>query len=70
MLVFTKYYITVILNIGETICLSRRIKEKLVQGMKIHQVYFSPMNTYTDDERMDLLKISSRIWMLMVEKIK
>ena len=42
-----------ILNIGETKCLSRRIKEKLVQGMKIHQVYFSPMNTYTDDERME-----------------
>ena len=40
-----------ILNIGETNNLSRRLKEKKAQGLKMHEVYYSPMNTYSDDER-------------------
>ena len=40
-----------ILNIGETNNLARRLKEKKNEGVDIHEVYYSPMNTVSDDER-------------------
>jgi len=38
-------------NIGETNNLPRRLKEKKNQGVPMDEVYYSLMNTYSDDER-------------------
>ena len=40
-----------ILNIGETNNLARRLKEKKEKGVVMHEVYYSPMNSVSDDER-------------------
>lgn len=40
-----------ILNIGETNNLARRLKEKKEKGVVMHQVFYSPMNTMSDEER-------------------
>jgi len=42
-----------ILNIGETNCLARRLKEKKAEGLNIGEVYYSLMNNVSDDERKD-----------------